>query len=850
MIKKMRTKHILFTVALGATFAACTSEENFKVATNNGTDAMLAIRPIVGNEFVLGGDEAATRLALGDGARPVWGQNDKVGAAIIDVPTYTSESDYNEKLETASGNALELYNITEYYGCNNAYTTSDGGKTWSAEHPMVEGNYLFYAPYQEGLSLRSPLVVAVPAIQQATSEKKALEDFYNGDNIVQVGYKFITGTETQRPSVTLYNIFAYPKFTINNNFKGGLYDVGAIGTKPSTASYSGTIHVDSIQFVSVETDKTPITNFVVGGQLKNSDQRGNATQATEGLVAKLKQKANGFTADGAWWDLNKMLNEVQTTDLLGDDNQIKNGRNNLSGVITTLVVNQDIESGKSIDLYCVMPAYKFNFDNKRLMAKLFVTINDVPYEICDATVDPDEEADDALTAAATSGYLFDANGNVGLSSLSLMAGQRQPAEALRVITNADGTQDFTLKTDVKGLLTINMDDMVAVRMGALNEGITTTDELIALIQNAANGTAWAEGQDNNVSNTKGFQIAKKNSVEINSALIDALATNNQNAGGSFQIGTVVPISNDVQVEAVDGTKVTFVSNSGKKYDITLYNAVTTAADASDKYAIFDSADPTVVNENSVVIVKKSSLSLNATAMKSLHVVSGNGVTLSAACKVGNIRVDGTLTAASNNITAENIYIAKEGKMSIGKTVTGAVTNNGTIETTTADVKITIAAGTGTVTMNENTASSNISVASGAEQDVIFVCDTNLATAQITKAATIPSVTTIKTNPSNTVSLTVDDIAKFGSIRKIQAGGNVIFDSGTFNMSGFTIEVSGSITCSGDGVTLTTVNGVNIELGTYNLSLTNIAMSGTVNGTGKIIANGTSATWNGGASGQN
>ena len=247
----MKTKHILFTLALGTAFAACTSEENFQVAPgNNGTDAMLAIRPVVGSELVFGGDEAATKLALGSMYRPAWGETDMVGAAIIDVPAYTSEDDYANQTDPKGTNKkpIELYDILNSYGCNNAFTTTDGGATWQAEHPMVEGNYLFYAPYQENLSLRTPLVVEVPRVQNATSEKSALEEFYNGDHIVQVGYKFITNDERQKPTVTLYNIFAYPQFTITNNFNGYLFETGASATTSKT-KYSGAIRVDSVQLM-------------------------------------------------------------------------------------------------------------------------------------------------------------------------------------------------------------------------------------------------------------------------------------------------------------------------------------------------------------------------------------------------------------------------------------------------------------------------------------------------------------------------------------------------------------------------------------------------------------------------
>lgn len=792
------------------------------------------------------------------------GRTDMVGAAIIDVPAYTSEDDYATQTDPKGANKkpIELYDILNSYGCNNAFTTTDGGATWQAEHPMVEGNYLFYAPYQENLSLRTPLVVEVPRVQNATSEKSALEEFYNGDHIVQVGYKFITNDERQKPTVTLYNIFAYPQFTITNNFNGYLFETGASATTSKT-KYSGAIRVDSVQFVNVGTSRAGKSNaLVVGGQLSHSDKVGanngsnNAKAATTGVINEMKQKANGFAADGDWWSLDKMLNEVKTTDLLSTSNTITAGRHSQTDVITTLVVNQTVEYGKSIDLYCVMPAYKFNFNDDQLMAKLFVTINGVQYEIYDATFvgyGANATTTATLSSNADLGYLFDAKNNSGLSTLSLMAGQRLPAEALRV----EG-DNYAQKTDVKDLLTINLTGgvpasaaknvQIAVRKGASNEGIATTDDLINMIKNAANGTNWVQGTTSNATQ-KGFVIAPVNTVEITSELIDVLATNNQNEGGAFTIETVVPINNDVKVTNVTGTKVTLESNTGKTYDITLSGAETGSNDGSGKYVIVDSDTPSALDASSVVIVK-GTLNSAATAMKSLHVMKNGTATLSAEFKANNIRIDGTLTA-SDNVTAKALY--NKGTMNISKVVSSkdaTVTNDGTINTQANTASVTINAGTGKVVVNETNTATAIVVATAAKQDVIYSCDDELKLEQITKAVTIPAVNAIQANGA--VTLAATDMAKFGNIKKIITGSAMTFGAGTYDMSGFTIEINSAVTLTGAGVTSTTINGVKVVLGANNLTLATVAVANaSVQATtGKVIADGISATWNGGASGQN
>lgn len=582
----MRTKHLLFSIALGATFAACSSEENFNVAENNTADAKLSIRPVVDVEIALANDEVNTRFALGTGARPVWSTNDKLGAAVIDVPTYTSYDDYVTKTTGAGAvKPITLYSVLESYGCNNAFSTSDGGKTWASDQPMVEGNYLFYAPYQAGLNFRTPLEVAVPRTQNASGIKTALEEFYNGDNIVQVGYKFITGAEKQRPVVPMYNIFAYPKFTIKNDFNGYLFDVNnTVGN--ATQAYNGTIKVDSIQLVNISAAGIAKPNMVIGGQLKHAsindkiatDAANTADGDPTSVIQALHQENNGFINDGAWNDLNHMLN-AGTKELLNTANTVETGRHNMPGVITTLVVGQDVEYGKSVDIYAVMPAYKFNYNNDMLAAKIYVTIDGVQYvisegEFAQSGVESQDAEHTKLETVATQGYTFTAKGNAGLSTLTFMAGQSLPAEALYV----DGKE--YKKKDVGGdLFTIDLKGgqpkksgttagvQIALRTSAVaGTGISSTDELINMIKTEApNGTAWKQGADG--ASTKGYIINPINTIEINSALIDALATNNQKSGGSFEIETVVPISNDVEVIATTTASATFKSATGKTYEI-------------------------------------------------------------------------------------------------------------------------------------------------------------------------------------------------------------------------------------------------------------------------------------------
>lgn len=875
----MKTKHLLFTVAIGATFAACSSEENFNIAENNATDAKLSIRPVVDVEIALPG-EVSTRFDIGTGARPVWSTNDKLGAAVIDAPTYTSQSDYVSKLASADGQAIELYNVVESYGCNNAFSTTNGGATWTSDQPMVEGNYLFYAPYQVGLNFRSPLEVAVPRVQDASGEKTALKEFYSGDNIVQVGYKFITGDDKQKPIVPMFNIFAYPKFTIKNNFNGYLFAVNNTSDH-ATQAYNGAIRVDSIQLVNISAKGTEKPGMVIGGKLKHS--AGSSQPATvaddatttppSSAIMALHQATNGFTTDGAWNDLDYLLG-AKTADFLSSSDQVATGRHSslgydMTGVITTLVVGKEIAQGASMDVYAVMPASTFNYTDDMLAAKVYVTIDNAQYVICEGTfaassVSTQTAEKTKLNVAATKGYTFTARDNYGLKSLTFMAGQSLPAEALYVDGNTykkkgAGVGDDLFTIDLKGgqpksgATTDNI--QIALLTSATAEtGIKSTDELIQMIKTQApNGTNWVEDATSSATE-KGYKIAPTHpDLIINSALIDCLANYNQKEGGKLAIKTVVPIANDVEVTGTTATSVTLKSASGKSYTIDLPGAVDQDNAATDKYVIVKSDKGISVIANAVVIVDGATLTLNADPnVKSLHIAStGSSIVTTAQSTItaGNIRNDGELTVLG--VTAD--AIDNEGTMTVTGTLTAAagtlaLTNNSTIAANAAAASFTVTAGTGTVTTPEATACVGIKVAPTATQDVIYICTSTLATEQITKAATTPSVNIIKANGVTT--LVVADIDKFKTIKHIQitTAGISTLATDTYDMTGFKVELLGAATWTGTSITQTKVKGVKVILGANNLTLANIAITGSSEATtGKISASGVTESWNGSAS---
>ena len=373
-------------------------------------------------------------------------------------------------------------------------------------------------------------------------------------------------------------------------------------------------------------------------------------------------------------------------------------------------------------------------------------------------------------------------------------------------------------------------------------------------KDAPNGTNWVEGTTSNATQ-KGYTIAPTHTIEINSALIDCLANYNQNTGGALSIETVVPIANDVKVTATTATSVTLESVSGKSYTIGLPKAVAQNAAVAGKYVIVKgNQTQSAAIAGAVVIVDGATWTVDTAdpGVKSLHIASTASSAVTTALTTitaDNIRNDGELTAVG--ITAN--AIVNEGTMTVTGTLdassgTLSLTNNGTIAANAGAASFTVTAGTGTVTTPEARTSLGISIAPAATQDVIYVCTATLETAQITAAAAIPSVNVIKANGKTT--LKADDIAKFNTIKRIQitTGGIDTKDVATYNMTGFKVELLGAATWTGTSAVQTKVTGVKVVLGAYDLTLANIAASGSSEATtGKIKANGVTATWNGGAS---
>ena len=215
----MKAKHLLTGLVLPTVFAACTSEEI--VSQQDVVKSDLSNRPVVGKvELNLGGMES--RGTVGD---PYFNSiafvegEDGFGARIID--TYSPISLAGDKV---LDHAVRNYTIVDEYASSNYKYVNNGGKSWVTDALMVEGNYMFYYPYNEANLARTPNKVVLPKAQvvkpnEEDGYRNPIKDLYEGENPAIVGYTFLKATDQEATvSPALHHVFAYPQITLTNDY--------------------------------------------------------------------------------------------------------------------------------------------------------------------------------------------------------------------------------------------------------------------------------------------------------------------------------------------------------------------------------------------------------------------------------------------------------------------------------------------------------------------------------------------------------------------------------------------------------------------------------------------------------
>ncbi len=623
--------------------------------------------------------------------------------------------------EQTNGNVEGFYNIVECISTNYPYTKS--GSIWSSPANMVEGNYFFYAPYNQGFLTRNPLVADLPLDQDCSeaegsvydtkyqkgdvkASSKAINDLISGGTPSLIGYKFLKKENSNQPSVKTYNLYAYPMFTIVNDFNGYLFEGDHnVGSTIATSvnKQTKTITIDRVEIYYNGVNANPIFN--------------KAPFSFTGVKAKLAGN----------WDAANFTTGTKTADVLGTatDAYTHNARFNtpakrlaqeprLSAVRRTVFgdnhiicnVNKTLQNGEKYHFHAVMPAGDYG---NGLYARVYVTIDGKKYVMLTGNTTAYSDngtnwttADDFryLTTTSNADYqLIDVTN--GSQDAVLIRGQHYPmAEyVINQAGEATGTKSFAGQ-----MLTINLSNTTAFQLNNLQDDITATygfannSEFISYVQdNVQRGVQlkeinntipqwrWKDPNYNGGAGAGAFALVSGTQCMIDAQFIhDIYAQTMPQIVPQYallNLTTHLPIMNDVEIETVslDDQTLTFKAvkdNVTRKYMVH-YGSVQTVGGnnkvANGYNVITDSrGELNAAGKNAIVEIKSggSATIKNCSGINIIYLNSGSSLTVKGNCTARVIVRSG----------APTIEIQNGGKLAnTGNDLNGAVITNNVLD---------------------------------------------------------------------------------------------------------------------------------------------------------------------------
>lgn len=519
-------KQIFYSLVASALLVGCTADEMIApVQDNAGID--LSKRPSLG-QVTLGVGDEATRIAIQDGSAFAvdFVDGDKIGACIVDEPLTTanvpgsvwlnnawqtqtwsfdeyvrgvSKNMWNNNwrtFEQTNGNRGSFYGIVEYISTNYPYTKS--GSIWTSPANMVEGNYFFYAPYNQGFLTRNPLVADMPLDQDCSeaegsvydtkyqkgdvkASSKAINDLISGGTPSLIGYKFLQKENSNKPSVKTYNLYAYPMFTIVNDFNGYLYEGNqgtlAQGGSPATGGTTRATSANkqtktiTIDRVEIYYNGTPATNPIfnkapfsftgVKGSLADNWDAKNFTSGTK-TADVLGAATDAYTHNARF---NTPAKQLAQEPRLPDVRRSTIGDNHI-----VCEVNKTLPYGHKYHFHAVMPAGDYG---NELYARVYVTIDGKKYVMLtgnnttkriggDNQWNTGDDYAELTTSSAADYQLIDVTN--GSQKAMLIRGQHYPMA--EYVINQDGEATGT-KSFAGQMLTINLGNTTAFQLNDL-----------------------------------------------------------------------------------------------------------------------------------------------------------------------------------------------------------------------------------------------------------------------------------------------------------------------------------------------------------------------------------------------
>ena len=206
----MRTKHLLYTMALAASFTACMQEEFVTEVGSNPLEG----RKSLGKITLVEGETPSTRWTVDNWNTFTPEVGDGFSYLLVDEP--------REGLAGQHDYPIDNYELVNHIHTN--YVFKKNGSGWDSEANLVEGNYLLIGPSQN-VQNRKPVEIKLPAKQNLSLDADGkvdplsiLEEFVESEYPIYIGHRFLSeGSDYNNVLPARYSIFAYPEITVKNS---------------------------------------------------------------------------------------------------------------------------------------------------------------------------------------------------------------------------------------------------------------------------------------------------------------------------------------------------------------------------------------------------------------------------------------------------------------------------------------------------------------------------------------------------------------------------------------------------------------------------------------------------------
>ena len=734
----MKKKHLFSAVALAAVFAGCSQDELISESNKQS----IGDRPMVEAPTITLG--ANTRMTTSNNfAGVTWQAGDGFGACVMDEYD-KSKTDWAQ------------FVIKDYISSNVLYQTTDG-KTFTADASLCQGNYLFYAPFNEANYKRGPLEVQLPTEQivvpnaDGTPSNTAIKNFYEAKKYpVFIAYDSIWKSPKTELSLHMKHIYSLPHITLKLGQVQLLDAQGALKVDANGQPvYETSITVDSIKF----TNST--STIVTAGTIKNS-----------GVIANIAKDAKGNVA----WDVNQ-YETAKTADIVAPVTTNKPVWVKFNPAIT-------ITTGQNGKFLMVLPGA--SYAQADLAVEVYTTINNEAYVLANnstaaaaKTITPARDLI-LLPGLPYSADEYNKDGSMkdtkGTSATYTVDGGFIPAKSAIAsgytqIKNYDELTSYVQKVAYRGEALIEITKAMAEAYMANNNGqapdprkyfvITTTDKAPIALDDAFlkefDNACVIEGKNASISFRPNSKLVTLGDITFNDAKTPVL----------FDAGTL----------ANNGTASTKFGN------LTVNKGATLTIDKD-----FATVGATVINNGGAITNASTAMQLTLTNTEGEATLNVSPVN-NAGTK-STITNGGTLTI-NTNIDAVDVDLTNnaDAKAIVNRATVVFATNDGLVEVKHSAANVTVTAGSGEVDNTiggkiTNTASQTIFATFGAmtNADELKKYDalTKLTALNLTGEWTIDSNTEIESILAASAALETVEVINFNAGSSMTLG-NVTLD---------------------------------------------------------------------------